>query len=192
MSLPAVSSFSFFQESDSFVEYASFASGKVFLADGILERLKSEGQAKIQPQHEVSDNAMPAPSYHLDANKLAPKTKEVWIAETGPLAERAIALQKWEGFVLEVGESTFRARLKNLSTPGYDEEVEFPFDDLMSEDVPLVERGAPFYWSIGRRFGKTGQMTRYSFIRFKRLPRWEKQDLSIPSEVQQIREALDW
>ncbi len=55
-----------------------------------------------------------------------------------------IALQTWEGVVIEISENedTFFARLTDITNGGTDEVVELSFDDVSSDDKELVEKAA--------------------------------------------------
>lgn len=92
---------------------------------------------------------------------------------------RFVALQKWQGRVLDVHESTFRAALFDLIDGVTEEEAEFQFDDVREDDLPLVQEGAVFYWSIGYRTDGTGERSRVSLIRFRRLSAWTQRDVQI-------------
>jgi hypothetical protein len=99
-----------------------------------------------------------------------------------PQKEAFLALQRWEGVVTECGDETFLARLNDLSAEGADEEVELPLQDISDEDRPLVALGAVFYWAIGYRFDGSGQRSRVSSLRFRRLPVWSAAELAAARE----------
>jgi len=88
-----------------------------------------------------------------------------------------IALQRWEGVVLEVMSESFVARLVDRTEPGPDEEAEFRLDEVSRPDLPLVVPGAVFYWSIGYLDRPSGQRMRQSVMRFRRLPTWTNEEL---------------
>lgn len=96
--------------------------------------------------------------------------------------ETFIALQRWEGTVIECTEETFFARLHDLSSDGPDEEVELLMGDVPDEDRPLVEPGAVFYWSIGHLIKPSGERPRISNLRFRRLPVWSASELKAAGE----------
>ena len=77
--------------------------------------------------------------------------------------------QKWEGYVLELGEETFYARLICIEGEGPDLEAEIELEAVNPTDRDLVQRGAYFYWSIGYLKRSSGTI-RHSLIRFRRLP----------------------
>lgn len=78
------------------------------------------------------------------------------------------ALASWEGAVLEVVDTHFVAEVIDLQT---DERAiaEFEWSDISSSDRPLCEPGALFYWSVGYEIKESGQRSRASIIRFRRL-----------------------
>jgi hypothetical protein len=108
-------------------------------------------------------------------------------ARTGTLLERLneaspdrkparfIALQKWEGYVREVGERTFIARLVPLSGEAPEQEAEIYLEQVDEGDHALIAPGAVFYWSIGYSYRPSGKST-VSSIRFRRLPIWTKRE----------------
>lgn len=91
----------------------------------------------------------------------------------------ATILQKWEGYVLAVGEGTFSARLMTKQGDNAGEEfvAEIYLDEIDAEDRLLLAPGAVFYWSIGYYERPSGRM-RFSSIRMRRLPQWSAADLA--------------
>jgi hypothetical protein len=88
------------------------------------------------------------------------------------------ALQKWEGFVIEVKAETFTARLVRIKGNGPDQEAEIYLQEVDPEDIPLIKPGALFFWNIGYNKRPSGVM-RASVLRFRRLPKWDQRDLKI-------------
>ena len=106
---------------------------------------------------------------------------------------RFVPLQKWEGTVLQVLEDSFFARLVDLTSSGVDEEAEFPVEEVSDADRPLIMPGAVFYWNIGYIDNISGQRTRASVIRFRRLPVWRPEELErTERKAQHISDLLDW
>jgi hypothetical protein len=118
-------------------------------------------------------------------------TPAVW---TDPEPPRGVflALQRWEGVVLECREEEFLARLTDLTDEDVgEEEVELLFEDVPGEDRVLVKPGAVFYWAIGYRYEPSGQSSRVSTLRFRRLPVWSTSELAAAEErASQIAEVL--
>lgn len=96
--------------------------------------------------------------------------------------ETFIALQRWEGTVVQCEGATFRARLTDLTADGPDEEVELLIDDVPEEDRSLVEPGGVFYWAIGYLSAPSGERPRISSLRFRRLPVWSTSELEAARE----------
>ncbi len=100
------------------------------------------------------------------------------------------ALQKWEGFVTEVGSDTFWARLIALKGDAPDQEAEFYLEDIDTEDRSMLKPGAVFYWSIGYQDTPSGR-SRHDDFRFQRLPVWTKnQLLEIEDETERLKKLF--
>ncbi|MBL4783267.1 MAG: hypothetical protein JKX92_13580 [Porticoccaceae bacterium] len=89
-------------------------------------------------------------------------------------------LQKWQGTVLSVdgdGEE-FRAEITDKTTPSNPLEwVTISFDDLSFSDLPLLRKGAIFYWTIGYGIDKSGTKEKKSLLKFSRLKGFSKGDV---------------
>ena len=109
------------------------------------------------------------------------------------IQHRFVPLQKWEGTILQVLDDSFFARLVDLMSGGPDEEAEFPIEEVSDADRSLVEPGAVFYWNIGYIDSVSGQRTRASVIRFRRLPTWRSEELErAKRRAQRVSDLLDW
>lgn len=80
-----------------------------------------------------------------------------------------MVLQRWEGFVIEMGKDTFTARLVPIVGEGGDLEAEIYADQIHPDDVTLIRPGALFYWTIDDQAR--------SLIRFRRLPPWMAEEI---------------
>jgi hypothetical protein len=82
------------------------------------------------------------------------------------------SLQEWEGYVSEVGEKTFRARLVDLTANQKfeDEVAEFAIEELSDDNAALLLEGAVFRWVIGYQRSESGTKRRVSEVVFRRLP----------------------
>lgn len=113
------------------------------------------------------------------------------IPRAGRLEDRFELLQKWEGQVESVSREQFVARLFDLTDPSRPVEVaSFDVAELAAEDRPLLTPGAVFYWSMGYQVERSGQKMRVSFLRFRRLPSWTKEELSALGKVSPRIEAF--
>lgn len=97
---------------------------------------------------------------------------------------RFIALQKWEGTVIELENGIIRAEIRDLMRREQAiEEITFSFEDISQSERSLVLAGAVFYWTIGYVDTATGQRKRESTISFRRLPAWRR------SEIEAVKSA---
>lgn len=104
-------------------------------------------------------------------------------------------LQEWEGYVSNISEKSFTARLvdKTLGNTIEDEEADFLIDDLSDEDRQLLVRGAVFRWIIGYQRTTSGTKRRVSQITFRRLPAWTKRELEhARSRAEELASAIQW
>lgn len=119
--------------------------------------------------------------------------RHIMYLRTTPRQSVFISLQKWEGVVLEVMTGSFLVRLVDLTRTGPDEEAELPLDEISEEDRPLVRPGAIFYWHIGYHTSYSGQRTRTSIIRFRRLPAWTREEIDAARrEAEHLGESIGW
>ena len=89
------------------------------------------------------------------------------------------ALQEWEGYVADVGETEFVARLVDLTARGSHEEEEavIPRAELSDGDNARMRVGSIFRWVIGYERSPAGTKKRVSQIVFRDLPALTKSDL---------------
>lgn len=92
---------------------------------------------------------------------------------TLPKVSNFLSEQEFEAVVLSVDldNKSFWARLADRTAGLPDEEAEFPFEEVSSDDWPLIIPGAYFSWNIGREV-RDGQIRRVSDIRFRRFFRF--------------------
>jgi hypothetical protein len=93
-------------------------------------------------------------------------------------AESDLSLQKWEGQVLEVYSDSFTARLTDITAKGAKEDAEFPLSQVADDDRNLLQSGAIFYWSIGRKHDSTNRPSIVSELRMRRLPDWSDDEIT--------------
>ena len=89
------------------------------------------------------------------------------------------ALQEWEGYVADVDETEFFARLVDLTARGSHEEEEavIPRAELSDGDNARMRVGSIFRWVIGYERSPAGTKKRVSQIVFRDLPALTKSDL---------------
>lgn len=107
--------------------------------------------------------------------------------------EALIPLQRWEGVVLDVEDTSFVVRLVDTAGENADEEVTLPKGELCEFDLELLEPGAILYWTIGYRRTVRGVRERVSRIRLRRLPAWTESQLRDAKErASVLARELDW
>lgn len=91
--------------------------------------------------------------------------------------------QRWQGYILELNSDRFVAKLEDLTKPGGTYEIlEFDLSDVSPDDLPLVQIGSIFYWSIGSVM-TNGQLKRQSILRFKRVALWSELDYDSATDL---------
>ena len=95
------------------------------------------------------------------------------------------ALQEWEGYVVDVDETDFVARLLDVTAGAVHEEEEavIPRAELSNDDDARMRVGSIFRWVIGYERSPAGTKKRVSQIVFRDLPAITPNDL---------REGEDW
>jgi len=106
------------------------------------------------------------------------------------------ALQEWDGYILEVTEDTFRARLIDLTNKTdshVEEEVEISLNELDDESQSRLSVGTLLRWSIGYQRARSGQKTRVSKIIIRRLPVWREEEIQAAKRKALERsQKLEW
>jgi len=95
------------------------------------------------------------------------------------------ALQEWEGYVVDIEDDEFVARLIDL-TAGHSHETEeatIPLSEISEYDASRMVLGSIFRWVIGYERSPEGTKTRVSRIVFRDLPRVTEAD---------VREGEEW
>lgn len=94
-------------------------------------------------------------------------------------------LQEWEGYVVDVGETDFVARLIDLTAGSQyeDEEATIPLAEISDRDAERIREGSIFRWVIGYERSAAGTRKRVSRIAFATQPVMTEADL---------REAEAW
>lgn len=101
------------------------------------------------------------------------RTRDVVTPPSIDHSERRVTLQAFEGTVQSVRGDEFDAVLFDLTDRIRPEEVvSFSLQEVSEQDRELISQGNVFYWFIGYDVSRSGQLTRTSRIRFRRLPAW--------------------
>ena len=86
-------------------------------------------------------------------------------------ATRLHALQEWEGYVVEIGDEEFTARLTDVTArASYEqEEAVIPLAEISDGDAAKMREGSIFRWVIGYELSAAGTKKRVSQIVFRDL-----------------------
>lgn len=105
------------------------------------------------------------------------------------------ALQRWDGYVVDICRDNFIARLTDLTNRGQpdSEEAEIPLDELDDEDRAAIAPGKIFFWTIGYERTAAGQKRRVSKIKFRQLPRWTARQIEKGrDEARKLSKEISW
>ena len=97
-------------------------------------------------------------------------------------------LQEWEGWVTEIGNEDFTARLLDLTaapiTVGASrmEEAVIPFSEILDDDRKKMREGSIFRWVIGYERSASGTKRRVSQIVFRDLPVVTREQITLGQE----------
>ncbi|MBF0401502.1 MAG: hypothetical protein HQL90_12120 [Magnetococcales bacterium] len=148
--------------------YAVDDHGTFGVADDDIREFLREGEhtQTTQTKGEPSATMWGIPLKGIDQIFAPPKPSSPKLAVLRPE-------QIFDGVVLTVDKEnqTFWARLMDRTGSMADEEAEFSFDEISTEDQPLIIPNALFSWHIARK-EHNRQTSRVSEIRFQRLPRF--------------------
>lgn len=126
-------------------------------------------------------NTQSVASNSFDINKFFIPPRLPILTSAHSFSDRFKAIQKWEGYVIEVHKETFFARLIPIVGEGTDQNAEIYIEEVEPADRKLIKPGAVFYWSIGYLEKSSGRH-RDSYIRFRRLPAWSQRELEAAKE----------
>lgn len=126
------------------------------------------GGRQSLPQTTVEQKT-PASVQEFLKNVVQPAPRPIRIKAESTLIPR----QLWEGTVIDCHQDSFVGRVVDLTNPANpDELVTFELGELSSEDRPLVQPGAAFYWTVGVEQTRAGQIKNVDMLNFRRLPAW--------------------
>jgi hypothetical protein len=93
--------------------------------------------------------------------------------------ERFEVLKNWEGVVTAVERKSFfaMARLVDSELDRAEDELEIDFDNVLSSERSLVQEGAVFYLTVGKRYPEGGRPEKVTKLIFRRMPRWSTGDI---------------
>lgn len=96
-----------------------------------------------------------------------------------PERGRFHALQEWEGYVVDIGETDFVARVVDLTAGSEqaEEEATIPLSEISDSDADRIREGSIFRWVIGYERSIAGIKKCISQIVFRDLPAITAADL---------------
>lgn len=104
------------------------------------------------------------------------------------------AIQEWEGYIIEIGDTDFVARLIDLTASATHEEEEalIPLTEISDDDAADMKLGSIFRWVIGYERSAAGTKKRVSQFVFRDLPVVTRSDLRDgESWAREITRSLD-
>jgi hypothetical protein len=141
------------------------------------------------PKQELADNSV---KKTLPKNLLLRKVANLVYASKRSKSY-SLKTQTWQGYVVEIKESTFIAKLDDLTKAGGTYEMaEFELDEVSPGDTNLLKPGAIFYWSVGSSI-TNGQIKKESMLRFKRVAKWTEDDYDSAIDLANSwRQSITW
>lgn len=103
------------------IEYSSTGQDQLRCLTPSSKQLIENEEIRIIPRTLEAKQSTPN---QPDFENTNPKRETISYLKPIKAQSKFTALQKWEGFVLEVGEETFTARLVDLKNKGIEEEAE--------------------------------------------------------------------
>ncbi len=100
--------------------------------------------------------------------------------------------KKLIGYVMEIHDDYFNAKLYEKDNEGTYEIGEFDLIDIDKDDLDLFSVGAVFYWTFGY-FALNGQVIKKSEIRFKRIASLEPEEIdNIVDNSDSLNDNIVW
>ena len=141
--------------------------------------------------------------YSVTINKNLPQVDDI----VAPLSKRRPSaffnrgrrslhpLVEWEGYVEQISDDSFVARLVNVDTGDSlpEDEAIFSKSELSEYQLSHLEPGAIFRWVIGMQRLPSGQKQRVSEVFFRRLPAHSAEEIKVLTEqAATLIESIDW
>ena len=101
-------------------------------------------------------------------------------------SENFNSIRNWEGVVLDVGEDSFFARVRDPDEKSDLGETTFeiPIEDVTEDDKTLLTEGAVFYLTLGYRQIPGQPIRKDATLIFRRMPAWSKRRLTSAKELE--------
>ena len=108
-------------------------------------------------------------------------------------ASYSIKTHCWQGYVVDINQNTFTAKLEGLKgNSGTYEIGEFEISEVSPDDKELLCTGAIFYLSVGSVM-QNGQLKKESILRFKRAVNWTLTDFDSAVDLaDRLSKNISW
>ncbi|MDO9426038.1 MAG: hypothetical protein Q7T93_04335 [Methylobacterium sp.] len=145
----------------------------------------------------VNQKRVESTEVSFDLNVFQSQIKPVWIGRPQDRSTRLSLqpLQEWEGYVVEISDDGFTARLVDITAGQIveGEVADFLISDLSEDDKASLRVGAIFRWVIGYQRSAGGNKRRVSQVVFRKMPAWTKRDISNAKErAAKLLEDIMW
>jgi|JI8StandDraft_1071087.scaffolds.fasta_scaffold369260_1 hypothetical protein len=115
--------------------------------------------------------------------------KFVVLPRNADIASSYKVLGKWHCYVTEIGDTSFKAIASDIQNASDDIVAEFEKSEIAEGDLPLLQEGAIFYWSIYfYQDAISGSHSRQSEILFRR---FKSVDRTTISRARELAELID-
>jgi hypothetical protein len=99
--------------------------------------------------------------------------------------------QRWIGYVMNIREEIFEAKLIDVTNPGTYEIAEFLISKISPEDIGLFTKGAIFYWSVGDVMSNS-QLKEETILRFQRQAWTENEVDEVADDAEELFNNINW
>ncbi|MCK9613514.1 MAG: hypothetical protein M0R16_11590 [Bacteroidales bacterium] len=101
--------------------------------------------------------------------------------------------QRWVGYIIEINERKFKAKLEDITAPGTFEIGTFDIHDKdLIDEKEMIQIGAVFYLSVGYDVSR-GTFAKQKLIRFQRLTKLTESDFNNAIDrADRIASSLNW
>lgn len=145
----------------------------------------------VQPKINLVSSQRPK---QYDATSDSPSYESRFATAGSPFSSRpatykAFTLQEWEGFVIEVQNERFWARLLDVTSTNIDvegQEAEFSIHDVGIYEQKKIREGAIFRWVIERQTEPCGTVNTVSRIVFRDLPRFSHANTPKKTSIEEL------
>ena len=145
----------------------------------VLQRRKDRLARQPHAERPIDEASVSSLDSDQDVEDLREVTNVVPFGRSRAPVAMLHALQEWEGYVVELTDTQFTARLLDVTAQAAfeEEEADIPYDEISDVDRSKIRLGSIFRWVIGYERSAAGTKKRVSQIVFRDLPAVAKSDL---------------